>query len=451
MDKFWVVAKREYLERVRSRWFVIMTLFIPALISGVFLVPLWVASRGSASASVRNIIILDATGDSLGRRVAENLMADSSLAPPPARRGAPVPTVIQPQVREITSAGLADAEKQATQEVMKPKSVTGYLVLDDSVLAGTRVRYAGRNASSLTEVDRIRQAVRQAVTVDRLQREGVKPATIAQINNMRLRAQAQRIDERGRGASGQAGFFLGIGIGILLLMSISFHGQAVLRSVLEEKTTRVAEVVISSVKPETLLAGKVAGAGAVGLTQQVLWIAISAYLINMVAPLVTRGSSLGGAPAGAGQAGDLGLAFGGLSISLFVVVVLYFLFGFVFYASLLAAAGAMVNSEQDAQQAAMPVLFLLMGTWIFVNSVLVSPNGSIAVVLSWLPFSSPIVMPMRMGLASIPWTSVAGSLAVCALGCAAAVWIAARIYRVGMLMYGKKPAMGEVIRWIRAT
>jgi ABC-2 type transport system permease protein len=278
-----------------------------------------------------------------------------------------------------------------------------------------------------------------------LQREGVKPETIALISNLSLSMSQTRIDERGKGGSGQAAIFLGVGIGVLLLMSIIFHGQNVLRGVLEEKSTRVAEVVISSIKPEMLLAGKVAGAGAVGLTQQVLWIAISAYLMTNFAPLVLKSA---GVPISGGGAA-LGVSLGGLTVGLFVVVVLYFLFGFVFYASLLAAAGSMVNSEQDAQQAAMPVMYLLIGSWLFVNSVIVNPTGTIAKVLSWLPFSSPIIMPMRMGLSPVPWTSIVGSLAVCALGCVGAVWLAARIYRVGMLMYGKKPSLAEVARWVR--
>jgi len=437
MDKFWVVAKREYVERVRSRWFIIMTLLIPALISGTFLVPVYVAARSAASPAARNIIILDATSAGLGARVSEILMVDTSHASGAAPR---------PQVRVVQPTELASAEADATKEVMRPKSVLGYLVIDDSTLAGARVRYAGRNASSLAETDRLRSAVRQAVMMVRLEQEGVRPATIEQVSKLPLRMPRVRIDERGRGASGQAGFFLGIGIGVLLLMSIMMHGQQVLRGVLEEKTSRVAEVVISSVKPDTLLAGKVAGAGAVGLTQQLLWIAVSAWLITNLAPLILKTTP---AMTGDMDTSAVGMSFGGLTPALFIVVILYFLLGFVFYASLLAAAGAMVNSEQDAQQAAMPVVMLLIGTWLFVNSVLLNPNGGIATTLSWLPFSSPIIMPMRMGLGSVSWVSVVGSLAVCALGCVFAVWLAARIYRVGMLMYGKKPTMAEVARWIR--
>lgn len=447
MDKFLVVAKREYLERVRSRWFVIMTLFVPILITASFLVPAWVATRSASGTASHNVLILDATGVGLGRRVADILIADSSGTKlTKSDSGQTITTDATPRVRAVAPADLPAAEEAATKEVMKPKSISGYLVLDDSTLTAHRVRYAGRNASSIVDMDKLKGAVRQALTGVLLQREGVKPETIAMVSNLSLNMPATRIDERGRGGSGQAAVFLGIGIGILLLMSIVFHGQAVLRSVLEEKTTRVAEVVISSVKPETLLAGKVAGAGAVGLTQQVLWIGITAYLMTNFAPLVLRRAGAGGlAPDSAG----LGISLGGLTIGLFAVFILYFLLGFIFYASLLAAAGAMVNTEQDAQQAAMPILYLLIGSWLFVNSVIFNPSGTTARLLSWLPFSSPIIMPMRVGLSPVPWTSIAGSLAVCALGCVIAVWLAARIYRVGMLMYGKKPSLAEVARWVR--
>ena len=442
MDKFWVVAKREYLERVRSRWFVIMTLFVPVFITAIFLIPAWVTARSASGAGSRNIVILDATGTGLGTRVADVLMRDTTAAR--TRSSEPAP---RPQVREVTATALPAAEDSATREVMRPNSVVGYLVLDDSTLSSRRIRYAGRNASSIVDTDKLRAAVRQAFTAVMLQREGVKPETITLISNLSLNMSQTRIDERGKGGSGQAAIFLGVGIGILLLMSIIFHGQNVLRGVLEEKSTRVAEVVISSIKPEMLLAGKVAGAGAVGLTQQVLWIAISAYLITNFAPLVLK--SAGVPISGAGGGAALGVSFGGLTIGLFIVIVLYFLFGFVFYASLLAAAGSMVNTEQDAQQAAMPIMYLLIGSWLFVNSVIVNPTGTISRVLSWLPFSSPIIMPMRMGLSPVPWTSVVGSLAVCALGCVFAIWLAARIYRVGMLMYGKRPSLAEVAKWVR--
>jgi len=123
--------------------------------------------------------------------------------------------------------------------------------------------------------------------------------------------------------------------------------------------------------------------------------------------------------------------------------------GFVFYATLYAAVGSMVNSDQEAQQAQTPVMLLLMSGWIFVNPVIINPNSTLAVVLSWLPWASPVIMPIRMGLTSVSPASVAGSLLLALLGSIGAVWLAGRIYRVGMLMYGKKPSFAELAKWIR--
>jgi ABC-2 type transport system permease protein len=224
--------------------------------------------------------------------------------------------------------------------------------------------------------------------------------------------------------------------------------------------TRVAEVVLSSVKPDILLAGKVLGVGAVGLAQQVAWFALSAGVVYFFLPFITHGMMSAAKPiadtaaiaASTGAAPPTSMAALGLfTIPLAVTILAFFLTGFMFYASLFAAAGSMVNSEQEAQQAAMPVIMLLVVTIIFLNPIMMNSNGTLAVALSWLPFSSPIVMPMRMAMGGVPMTSVIGSWVVSALGCAVAIWLAARIYRVGMLMYGKKPSMGDLVKWVRSA
>jgi len=204
------------------------------------------------------------------------------------------------------------------------------------------------------------------------------------------------------------------------------------------------------VKPETLLGGKVLGVGAVGLTQQVAWVGISIYLIQFVIPMVLKGTPIATASAGAaGGPSPIMAALGGLSVMLGVVALLYFLIGFAFYATLYAAAGSMVNSDQEAQQAAVPVMLFALSTWFLVNPVMLNPTGKLATVLSWLPWSSPIIMPMRMGLTSVSPISIVGSMSVAVIGTIGAVWLSARIYRVGMLMYGKKPSFAEVAKWIR--
>jgi ABC-2 type transport system permease protein len=439
MDKFFVVAKREYLERVRSRWFIVVTLLVPVIMAGALIFPIYIAAKGGASGAVRHIAIVDATGAGLGDRVSAALMADSSLGP--------IVDSIRPRVIAVSAAAIPAQEKALTAEVEKPNHIAGYLVLTDSSLAGRTAHYAGRNASTVSDMSGLESVVRQVVMIARLEHEGVKGDVVNDLATHRIEISSERITERGKSGSGEAGLFAGIIVGVLLLMSVVIHGQNVLRGVLEEKTTRVAEVVISSIKPETLLAGKIAGVGAVGLTQQIAWFAIGLYLMNFFTPLVMKAAG-GGAHASA-AASAMGSGMPMIPFSMIGIGLLYFIIGFVFYASLYAAAGSMVNSEQEAQQAAAPVMILLMSGWFMVNPVLMNPNSTLAVTLSWLPWTSPIIMPMRIGLTSVSPYAIAGSVGVAILGCVFVVWLAARIYRVGMLMYGKKPSFREVAKWIR--
>jgi len=442
MDKkVFIVAKREYLERVRTRWFVIGTLLFPAVIAGFSIMMAYVASKGGASSAVRHITIINTTSTDLGQRVADALMADTSVAGP---------DTIKPRVLNVAPADLAQAEAQASSEVKLPNHIAGYLVLSDSTLAGKSVRYAGRNASSITDMDKLQSTVRQAMMMVRLQTEGVKPEIITDLTKTRLRFNTERLSERGRTGSGQAGLFAGLIVGVMLLMLIMLHGQNILRGVIEEKTTRVAEVVISSVKPETLLAGKVIGVGGVGLTQQVAWLAITAYLVSFFMPIVLKGTTVGAsASANAAAASPVTGVLNSLTPMVIGVALGYFIIGFVFYATLFAAAGAMVNSEQEAQQAAMPVIALVMSAWLCVNPIMLAPTGKLAVILSWLPWASPIIMPIRMGMTTVSPVEIAGSMIVAVLGSIAAMWLGGRIYRVGMLMYGKKPSFREVAKWIK--
>ncbi|HEV8449667.1 MAG TPA: ABC transporter permease [Gemmatimonadaceae bacterium] len=438
IGKLFVVAKREYMERIRSRWFIVMTLLVPAIFSGAMLFPVYVAARSSASGgALRNIAILDASGTGLGEQIATTLKTDTTLGRPDG---------IEPRVIVATTAELPAKERELQTQVEQPNSLVGYLVLTDSTLTNNVASYSGRNASTINDIDKLRTIVRQDVMIARLQREGVRADVVKDLATATFRLKSERITERGRSGSGTGGFLAGIIVGVLLFMSIVFHGQNVLRGVLEEKSTRVAEVVISSVKPEVLLAGKVLGVGGVGLTQQAAWLGITAYLMSFVTPILTKGLSGQAAAAAADQFGG---GFATISLATIGLVLVYFIIGFVFYASLYAAAGSMVNSEQEAQQAAAPVLILLMSTWLLVNTVLVNPNSKLAVALSWLPWSSPIIVPLRVGLTTVSPITIAGSIVVAILGCIGAVWLSARIYRVGMLMYGKKPSFAEVARWIR--
>jgi ABC-2 type transport system permease protein len=229
----------------------------------------------------------------------------------------------------------------------------------------------------------------------------------------------------------------GFAIGFLLYASIVIYGQTIMSGVLEEKTTRVAEVVMSSVPTDTLLAGKVLGVGAVGLTQQIIWIVTTYILLQLRAPIMARL----GAPTMSFTLPDISLGAG-------IIFLLFFLFGFIFYSSLFAAVGASVNSESEARQAASPLMIMIISTAVFIQPVLLNPTGTTARVLSLVPFSSPIIMPIRMAVIGIPPLELAASLGFLAIGCVLALWLASRIYRVGLLMYGKRPTIREMARWV---
>jgi ABC-2 type transport system permease protein len=190
------------------------------------------------------------------------------------------------------------------------------------------------------------------------------------------------------------------------------------------------------VSPQTLLAGKVIGVGAVGLTQQLVWLAFAVGL----------GAYGMGAAASAGLSG---FTLPQVTAFQMVSLVLFFLLGYTFYASLFAAVGAMCSTQEEANQAAQPVIMLLVAAIIFVQPIMTQPTGTLATVMSLLPFSSPIVMPLLMSATQVPLWQVLTSVGLLVLACLGAIWVSARIYRVGLLMTGKRPSIRELMRWVR--
>jgi ABC-2 type transport system permease protein len=424
MAKLWAVIKREYLERVRTKWFIISTIFGPILLSAIMVLPAIMTARSIRDAKVGTIEIVDITGLGLGTRIAARIMG------PMADTG----TI---GVRDIAPAELAAAESLLTASVMR-EELSGYLVVDSATVAGQSARYAGRNASSMGEMDAIEAAIRAVVLQSRLEAEGLDPVRIESLTRVRVQLQAERITEKGRGGSGMGASILGFIVAFLLYMMLILYGQNILRSVLEEKTTRVAEVIVASVKPDTLLAGKVFGVAAVSLTQQVVWLA-SGVLLWSFRSKIFELVGVGALPP---------IPFPEVSTGTLLIFILLFILGFLFYAALFAAAGATVNSDQEAQQASQPIMMLLIASIVFLQPIMLAPTSTMAKVLSWLPFSAPIVMPLRMSVVPIPALELTLVLLGLAVSCVGAIWLSSRIYRVGLLMYGKRPSLRELGRWV---
>jgi ABC-2 type transport system permease protein len=424
MAKLWAIIKREYLERVRTRWFIFATIFGPIFFGAIIIVPAIMAKRSKSTVEFSNTRILDATTTGLGNRIADIM-----------NRGR-APGSVAPQVMVLKPTELTQAESTATRQVMN-KQLSGYLIADESTLKGEEIRYAGRNATSLGDMERVRSAVKDALLAQRLEQVGIDSSRVRDLTFIPLHLNPERITDKGRGGSGTVSIIFAGAIAFLLYMTIVLYGQNVLRGVLEEKTTRVAEVVVSSVQPETLLAGKVLGVGAVGLTQQILWVITTVVMFKLRQPILAKFG-----------VASMPFALPEISIGLALLLLLFFVLGFTFYSSLYAAVGASVNTEQEAQQAVQPMLILLVATAIFINPILMNPTSTLATVMSLLPFSAPIIMPLRLALGSVPWYQLAISLVGLLLACWGATWLAARIYRVGLLMYGKRPTLREMARWV---
>lgn len=444
LRKLGVVFRREYLERVRSKWFLVGTLLGPVFFAMITVVPILISSKTKASTDLANVVIIDATGSGMGDRVAGALAQRFPLSP-------------APEVKSVDAASVAREEDRAVIAV-RDKERRGYLVLDSSTVAGNSVRYAGRNASSLGDVEQISSIVRQQVLAQRLQSEGIDSKRVAALTGVRLQVVTEKIGDNGREkGSGIGNVIFGYVVALLLYMMIVLYGQTILRGVMEEKTTRVAEVVVSSVSTDILLAGKVIGVGLVAITQVLAWVALSVTLAVYGAPLLEQklgagamaAGAAGGRPGAAAVPSAFADALPSLSMGTALALLLFFVLGFIFYASLFAAVGSMVNSQEDVQQASMPVMLLLVSSVIFMTPIMTNPGSGLARTMSLLPFSAPILMPLRMTLIPVPWYEVAGSIAGVAVACLAAIWVSARIYRVGLLMYGKRPTFGELARWVR--
>jgi len=256
-----------------------------------------------------------------------------------------------------------------------------------------------------------------------------------------VRLQAARITEKGEEAgSAESTFYLAYITGFLVYMLVFLYGINVMRSVLEEKTNRISEVIVSSMKASHLMAGKILGVGSVALLQIAIWVALGALGVSR-SELIAR------------QAGISADALDAVKVEPWILasMVGFFILGYLLYAAMFAAVGAAVNSDQEAQQYQTIVFLPLIASLMFMFRVINEPMGSMAALLGTIPFSAPIIMPMRMAAAPVPPSQVALSLAVLAASVVFVSWLAGKIYRVGILSTGQKPTLKELGRWLRAA
>ncbi|MFQ5702822.1 MAG: ABC transporter permease [Gemmatimonadales bacterium] len=422
MRKIWVVVRREFVERVRNKWFVITTVLGPVLMGLLIFLPILLATKGGRE---RSVVVVDATAESFGKRVTDML---NGPAPIKAAR---------------VAVDIADLEEVADSlaGVVGSKTLDGFLIVSDETVQDGRVEYRGSNVSSQVDMAILRRILREAVLTERLGRVGVDPDLVARATiPLRLETVTIRRGETTR-QSGEAAFFVAYFVWFLMYMAIVLYGVQVMGAVVEEKTSRIVEVLVSSLKPFQLLAGKVVGVGAVGLLQLGIWTGVGWLLVSR-RDLITSMLGLGGA-------GATGFTLPEIQFSLVTVLLIYFVLGYFLYAAMFAAVGAMSNSEAEARQAQAPVVMVLVIPAMLSMIALNSPDGPLARTLTLVPFSSPIATPVRWAAADIPPVELVGSVLILIASLIAVTWIAGRIYRVGILAHGKRPKLAELWRWVR--
>ncbi len=434
MSKITVIIRNEYLKRIKAKWFLLSKLLAPFGIALLILVPV-LAALLSGEGQEGKVVFVDAT-DSLAQQIVAADTAKYALA-----GSRSIPTL---------------------EQELREEAIQAYVVIPSTILEKPEVRMFSRGGSGIAFEGSVQSDIEPVVVRARLLKQGADTSVIDLVD-AGVAVNSLKVTDKGIEAdASEASAAVGYAAGFLIYMLIFLYGSMVMRGVVEEKANRIIEVLASSVKPFELMMGKVVGIGLVGLTQLVIWAVLGMGVVllagvvvgNMVpSDAVNAAQQLGGPQAMQTQGLTQVLAQQGIALpSISVVTILMFVFdffaGYFLYASLFAAVGSAVDQEADAQSLTFPITMPVVLTMMFIGNVVAAPNGTFATVMSMIPLFSPILMTVRVAATDVP----AWQLAVCVLTSTGAffgsVWLASRIYRIGILSYGKKPTLKEVARWI---
>ena len=423
MRKVWLVVKREYLTRVRTKGFIFTTIALPLFSVGMLILPTILATRESDH--TLKIALLD--NASFAKIIAAGLTEKLKNGQPFFQL---VRTLEQPQSDQKARDELADQVRRGLLDC--------YLVVPKEVLEKGVVEFHTQNPGDFQAVSSIRRAVDHAVISRRLSTRGIQIDNLSELVRG-VDLTLVKVSKGGESEEKGQTFLTGFAVAMVLYVTLLVYGIATMRSVLEEKTTRIVEILASSARPFQLLTGKILGVAGVGFTQYLIWTLTGALI-----------STYGVAVAAAFRPGASLPQFH-IPLSLLIYAVLFFVAGYFLYASLYAAVGAMVSSDEEAQQVQLPVTLLVVAAFIFLPAVMRDPASRLSVVVSLVPFLSPILMTFRIALQTPPFWQIALSLALSIATTIGVVYVAAKIYRVGILMYGKRPSLVELFRWLKYT
>ena len=428
-SKIWTIIQHEYTSKVKSRGFILGTILAPLGIVLIYGAMIAVTLLSSGQTTLK-IAILDYTG-----QIGSELVA-----------------------RDTSKFFLTTkSEKELRKEVLD-KTLDGYLVLNNDFLQTGKADVFTSGGGGLGFIKSIETNSEDIIVNKKLKEIGAGQNIIDLVNSGVSITTKKVTAEGAKKDYSEILAFLGYALGFMIYGLMFTYGSFVMRGVIEEKANRIVEVIASSARPFEIMFGKVVGIGAVGLTQVLFWLillvllfAVGGSVASMFIGQPEAASMAQGAAGSQPQQAELIMFFQNFTISPWVIVafLFYFLAGYFIYSSLFAAVGSAVDQEQDASQLSLPVALPIIIPIMFIPNVMSNPDGTLATVLSLIPFFTPILMIARIAATEVPLWQIALSVVLLAGTFLLCLWVAAKIYRVGILMYGKKPTFKDLFKWFK--
>jgi ABC-2 type transport system permease protein len=424
MNKLWIIFKREYLSRVKTKGFIIGTILTPLLIVLLTIGPGFLMTLKSEK--VKHLSVVDLSGIIYDELVAALDDTTSTGA----------------RLYDLTKVSasidnLDDIKTNLTRAVEK-NTIDGYFIIPPDIVDKKSAFLHAKSFGNFDEIRLYQNVISKIVSNYQIKKSNLDPELVnhltQQVNLVNMKVTKGGKEEVERGLS----FVVTFVMMMFLYMALIMYGAFVMRSVYEEKLSRVVEVIISSCKPFQLMAGKVLGIGAVGLTQYFIW-ALVAGLLTIYSSALLQSFGV--------SSTDLSLPT--IPISVLVYFVIFFILGYLLFATIYAALGAMVNSDQDAQQLQFPVLMLIILAFFISFYITKNPTSDLSRIASMIPFFAPITMFTRIAVQTPPFGEILLSIIILVLTIVFFIWLAGKIFRVGILMYGKRPTLPELLNWIR--
>jgi ABC-2 type transport system permease protein len=415
MKKILAITKWEFFEKVRTKAFIISMILTPLLMVAMGFIPTLLMNKAETKA--KKIAVVDQT----------NKIADKFISLLNSKYTLPdgTPNYLVAVEYKNSDMDINKIKSEMDNQVFKEK-IENYIIINKTVFEDGKCEFRGTNVSNIKDVERFERTIKTAISEEVFAQRGVDPGILKEIEKP-LNMKSVKIDEKGE--SKESGFlqtfFTSYIFIILLMLLIILTGQLLVRSLVEEKSNRIIEILVSSCSPTQLMAGKILGLSALGLTQIIVMILFGV---------------------GASMAFNVNLA---ISMENLALILVYFLLGYVLYAAVFVAIGSLASTEQEAQQLTSYISMLLVLPIMLAMTAVQDPNTSLIRILSFIPFLTPSFMVLRIPIITPPLWEIASTLLILILSIIGMVWVAGKIFRIGILMYGKAPNIKEIFKMLR--